>query len=181
MSLAPEVDGSVAMRSSPGQFVQAFRHRVETGLLLGPPHPRSKYEVVHADPECLRIRAANWRTALTVGLNDVELRLTQPGCVNFRVRYWRWAAYALGLSGVLGLIALVLLLTVDVRGYIAGQPGARLPGLSIEQNLLIAWGMVLFWGFVWPWLLIVLHKRSLRRLLARLIGEVDAQASHAAR
>jgi len=49
-----------------------------------------------------------------------------------------------------------------------------IPGLSTEQNLLIAWSMVLFWGFVWPWLLIHLHQRPLRRLLERVISEVDA-------
>jgi hypothetical protein len=34
--------------------------------------------------------------------------------------------------------------------------------------------MVLFWGFVWPWLLVALHKRPVRRLLERIIAEVDA-------
>ena len=52
-----------------------------------------------------------------------------------------------------------------------------IPGLSIEQNLLIGWLMVLFWGFIWPWLLISLHKRPLHGLVARLIAEVDAQAA----
>jgi len=41
--------------------------------------------------------------------------------------------------------------------------------------------MVLFWGFVWPWLVMLLHKRSLRRLIARLIAEVDAGAAPTAR
>lgn len=37
--------------------------------------------------------------------------------------------------------------------------------------------MVILWGFVWPWLLIALHKKPLRRLIAGLIAEVDAQAA----
>jgi hypothetical protein len=49
--------------------------------------------------------------------------------------------------------------------------------MSIDQNLSVAWLMVLFWGFVWPWLVIVLHKRPLRRLITRLIAEVDAGAA----
>jgi hypothetical protein len=52
-----------------------------------------------------------------------------------------------------------------------------LPSLSVDQNLLVAWFMVLFWGLVWPWLLIPMHKRPLRRLVVRLITEVDAQAT----
>jgi hypothetical protein len=177
MSLVPQIDGTVAVRSSAGQFVEAFRQRVAAGLLSGRPHPRSNYQVAEAGPGQLRVRAADWGTAINVGLNEVELRLPQPGAVHFRVRYWRWASYVLALGGVLGLIGLILLLTFDVRGHIAGQPGARLPGLSIDQNLRLLWGMVLFWGFVWPWLLIVLHKRALRRLVVRLVTEVDAQAT----
>lgn len=37
--------------------------------------------------------------------------------------------------------------------------------------------MVVFWGFVWPWILILLHKRPLHSLMARLITEVDAESS----
>jgi hypothetical protein len=51
--------------------------------------------------------------------------------------------YAVCLSGILGLIGLVLLLTVDMRDYIARHSRPRLPGLSIDQNLLIACSMVL--------------------------------------
>src|SRR5262245_43029793 len=83
----------------------------------------------------------------------------------------------LGLSAVLGLIGLVLLLTLDVRGYIEDDATARLSGLSVDENLGIAWIMVVFWGFVWAWLLIALHKRPLRRLVERLVREVDAQVT----
>ena len=62
------------------------------------------------------------------GLNELELRFPKPGSVQYRVRYWRWASFTLGLSGILGLVG-------------------------------------------------VLHKRPLRRLVARLISEVDARAT----
>ena len=177
MTLAPRIEGVVPVQSSAVEFVAAFRQRVTAGLLLGRPHPRSNYQVVEEGAGKLRVRAADYWTAINVGLNDLGLRLPSSGSVQFRVQYWRWASYALGLSGVLGLIGIVLLLTLDVRGYIARHATARLPGLSIDQNLGIAWVMVLFWGFVWPWLLIALHKRPLRRLVERLVREVDAQAA----
>jgi hypothetical protein len=177
MTLAPQIEGTVAIHSSTAQLLRAFQQRVAAGLLVGQPHSRSNYLVVEAGPGQLRVHAADWWTAINVGLNELELRLPQPGFVHYRVRYWRWACYALGLSGILGLIGLVLLLTLDVRGYIARHSHAMLPGFSIDQNLLIAWAMVLFWGFAWPWLLIALHKRPLRRLVTRLIGEVDDRAT----
>lgn len=180
MALTPEIQGTVPIRSAPAEFLQAFRQRVSAGLLSGKPHPRSNYIVTQVGSNRLQVRAADWWTAINVGLNEVDLQLPQHGTVRYQVRYWRWAAYGLALSGVLGLIGLVLLLTFDVRSYIARAPG-MIPGLSVDQNLSIAWAMVLFWGFLWPWILILLHKRPLHRLMTRLITEVDAQGSLAPR
>ena len=174
---APRVEGTVTIRSSAAQFVSAFRERVASGLLMGHPHPRSNYQVVDADSSMVHVRAANNWTAVSVGLNDLELRVRSAGAVQFRVEYRRWAAYAVGFSGLLGLIGLVLLFTFDVRSYILEHASARLPGLSVDQNLAFAWVMVVFWGFAWPWLLIALYKRPLRRLVERLVREVDAQTT----
>jgi hypothetical protein len=180
MILIPEIEGTATIRSSAGTFLQAFRKRISAGLLTGRPHPRSNYVVSEASAGHLKIRAADWWTAINVGLNRLELRHLQPGSIHYHVRYWQWAWFALGLSGGLGLIGLALLLSFDVRAYIAQHQNSMIPGLSIKQNLLIGWLMVLFWGFIWPWLLIILHKRPLRGLVARLIAEVDAQAASTA-
>ena len=176
MVLTPQIDGTVGIQSSSLDFAQAFKRRVAAGLLTGHHHPRSNYQVVDAGSDQLRVHAADWRTAISVGLNELELWFPQPGSVRYRVEFWRWAWYAIGLSGIFGLIGLLLIVTLDVRGYIASHSSAQVPGLSIDQSYLAAWLMVIFWGFVWPWLLIVLHKRPLRRLVTRLIGEVDARS-----
>lgn len=176
MVFAPQTEGEVSIRASQVQFAEALRRRVAARLLTGQPHPRSKYALVQSAPGELRIQAADWRTAINVGLNDLHMRLERPGLVHFSVRYWRWAAYALGVSGALALVGLGLLLTLDVRGYIARHPSSMIPGLSLDQHVLFAWAMVIFWGLAWPWLLIALHKRPLRRLIQRIIAEVDAAA-----
>jgi hypothetical protein len=177
MILMPEIEGTVAIRSSAERFLQAFRQRVTAGLLTGRPHPRSNYLVSEASPGYLEVRAADWWTAINVGLNRLELRPLQPSVIRYHVRYWQWTWYALGLSGGLGLVGLALFLSLDIRSYIAQHQNSMVPGLSVDQNLLIAWLMVLFWGFIWPWLLISLHKSPLRRLVTRLIAEVDASAA----
>jgi hypothetical protein len=174
MSLIPEIHGTVPIRSDPQVFLQAFRQRVALGLLSGKPHPRSNYVVTEADIGQLHVRAADWWTAINVGLNELDLRLQRDGVARYRVRYWRWASYVLGLCGVVGLIGLLTIFALDVRTYIEQSPARMLPGLSVDQNLFVLWAMVVFWGFVWPWLLILLHKRPLQKLVTRLITEVDA-------
>jgi hypothetical protein len=181
MSLTPQIRGTVQVRSAPAEFLEAFRQRVASGLLSGKPHPRSNYVVTRTDPDRLHVRAVAWWTAINVGLNELDLELTQPGTVRYHVSYWRWASYVLGLGGVLGTIGLLLLLTLDVRSYIVRFPERMLPGFSVHQNMLVAWAMGLFWGFLWPWILIGLHKPPLHRLITRLITEVDAQGAAAPR
>jgi hypothetical protein len=176
MILSPHIEGTLPLRSSPAAFIQAIRERVATGL-LGPNAPRSHYAVSESTPEMVRIHAVNWQSAINVGLNELELRFRHLGKIEYRVRYWRWAAYAIGLGGILGLIGLALLVSVDVRGYIASHPSTQISGFSIDQQVIIAWMMVLFWGFIWPWLLIALHKRPLHRLVARIVSEVDPGGS----
>ena len=109
MTLAPQIEGAVAIHSPAVQFAQAFRQRVMAGLLTGRPHARSNYRVVEGVPGQLRIRAMDWWTATNVGLNELELRFPKPGSVQYRVRYWRWASFTLGLSGILGLVGVLLL------------------------------------------------------------------------
>jgi hypothetical protein len=177
MIFNPQIEGTVAIRSSAPEFLGTFRERVRAGLLVGRPHPRSNYRISESGPGHLVVHAADWWTAINVGLNELELHVPERGVVRYRVRYWQWVQYALALSGVLGVIGLVLLLSLDVRTYITRHSASMLPGLSDDQNLLLAWLMVIFWGFVWPWLLVPMHKRPLRGLVVRLITEVDAKAT----
>ena len=177
MIFNPQIEGTVAIRSTTSEFLGTFRERVRAGLQTGRPHPRSNYRVVDSGPGRLVVHAGDWWTAINVGLNEVDLHVPERGLVRYRVRYWRWARYVLALAGMLGVIGVAVLLSVDVRAYIAEHPTSMLPGLSVGQNLLLAWLMVFFWGFVWPWLLIPMHKRPLRGLVVRLITEVAAQAA----
>lgn len=177
MIFSPQTEGQVPIRSAGPQFIEAFTQRVKAGLLTGQPHPRSNYEIAGTGSGRLAVRAADWWTAINVGLNELVLEPRPDGSVHYRVRYWRWASFVLAWSGLLGVIGLALLLTLDVRGYISRHSSSMVPGFSVDQNLLVAWFMVLFWGFAWPWIMIAMHKRPLRGLVARLITEVDAQAT----
>ncbi|MGH8770283.1 MAG: hypothetical protein ACREV2_03755 [Burkholderiales bacterium] len=174
MIFAPSLEGSAPIRTPGPKFLNAFRERVRAGLLSGQPHPRSNYVVSHAGARRLQVRAADWWTAIAVGLNDLDLQVIESGRVRYQVRYWRWAAYALALSGIIAATMAVVFLAMDLPGYIERHPNTLLPGFSVEQHVFFAWAMVAFWGFIWPWLLIAMHKRPVRRMLERLIAEVDS-------
>jgi hypothetical protein len=176
MSLTPQIEGAMPIKASKSQFNAALRQRIENGFLTGRPGSRSNYQIVESQPETIQVRAVDWWTAINVGLNDLNLSFSKSGKLHFRLQFWRWAIYCLALCSVLGLMGVALFLALDIRSYIANNAGARIPGLSNDQNLYLAWGMLLFWGFVWPWILIAFHKRPLRKLLAKLVSEIDAKA-----
>jgi hypothetical protein len=176
MGLSPVVEGGATLRSEARPFLAAFARRIETGLLGSAASRRCNYVVTKRGADELGFRARDWATALNVGLNDVELSVSAAG-VRYRIWYWRWAAYAVVLAAVLGLVFILLLLTFDVRAYLLEHSRSMLPGLSLEQHVAMAWGMAIFWGFVWPWILIAAHRRPLRRLMTRIIAEVDDAAT----
>jgi hypothetical protein len=83
------------------------------------------------------------------------------------VTYRRWAACCVALGALVGtaLIACFLLAPAMRRDIAAHEGGAA-----------VFWGSVAFWGFVWPWLLIALHKPFAKRCLNRVLTEIDSQA-----
>ena len=176
MTLFPSVNGTAQIRATARVFVSAFVRRVEAGLLRDASARRCRYEVIGTAPDMIQFRAIDWPTAFNVGLNDVTVTVSGTGVVQYNVRYVRWAAYALALSGSIGLLFIAFLLTFDLHGYITRHPGPEYLGLSADLNVAIAWGMALFWGFAWPWILIALHKGPLRRLMEQLIADVDSAA-----
>lgn len=172
----PATEGTAAIRAQPRAFVVAFVRRLGAGLLTGAPHPRSQYETTREGADHLAFRAKGWWTAINVGLNEVELTVLPEGRVRYAISYWRWAGYAASLCGALGVFFIIFFLTFDIRAYLERHPSSMFPGLSMDQNVAIGWAMALFWGFAWPWILVAMHKRPLRRFMERIIAEVDGTA-----
>src|SRR5437867_7869443 len=130
------VEGTETIRSQPQAFIAAFVRRVKEGLLGS---RRSNYRVTRESADALEVRADDWLTAINVGLNEVDLAVSPDGTVHFAIRYPRWAGYVIALGAALALAFIAILLTFDIRSYIAGHPESRFPGLSIDQNVAVAW------------------------------------------
>ena len=170
---SPRIDGSVPIRTGPARFLEGFRRRVEAGLVSGQPQPRSRYLVIKVSDARIEVAAADWSTAVAVGLNEVEIHAPGNGRAAYTVRYRRWAAFVLVLSGIIGITLLATFWWLDLPTYVEQNPGAMIPGLSTRTSVGLAWGMAGFWGFVFPWLLIAGHKPTLRRLIEGIIRDVD--------
>ena len=177
MNLLPEIRGTAKIRSEPEAFLKSFRRRVASGLLTGKPNQRSNYVVTASNERRMSVRAGDTWSAISVGLNELDLESAGDGILRYRVRYWRWTLYCVALGAVLGGIGIALLLAFDVRSYMTAAPGRMIPGLSVELNLVLLWAFVLFWGFAWPWILVALHRRPLHSLVQRLVAAVDESRS----
>jgi len=168
--------GSVSIRSQATAFFDAFVRRIESGLLGPASGRRNRYGVTRRAADGLVFRAVNGWTAYNIGLNEVDFSLAPPGTIRYQVRYPRWAGYVVGVSAFLGGLLAVVFVVIDIRTYIATHRFSQIPGLTVEQNLAVAWGLAVFFFIVWPWILIALHKGPLRRALEQVIREVDAAA-----
>jgi hypothetical protein len=140
MWFLPRTVGAAPVRTQPEMFVRAFARRIETGL-LGP--SRSHYAITRLERDGLAFRATDWPTALSVGLNDVELTVS-AGQARYAIRYRRWAAYGVALGAVIGVGLAVIFLALDIRDYIDRDVLWMIPGLNADQNVAIAWSMVAF-------------------------------------
>lgn len=176
MGLKPHVEGTATIHSPGPAFFAAFARRIETGLLAHAAERRNRYLMTRQEADGLAFRAVNGWSAFNVGLNEVDLSSPSAGVVKYRIGYPRWAGYVVGMGAVIGGLLIATFFLIDIRAYIASHQFSRIPGLSLDQNLAVAWGLALFFGFVWSWILVVLHKGPLRGLMHMLITEVDAAA-----
>jgi len=165
--LSPSFTGTLEIRSATPAFFEALKARVQLGLLTGKPHPRARYAVTKHTERELAIRASDFLTAINVGLNDVVLQSAADRQLDYSVGYSRWAAYVVGLSAVIGAAVALAHLGFKLGG------GSH---LDADQTDSIFWALVLFWGGVWPWILVAMHRRFARGLLVRILREVDVAA-----
>lgn len=164
---SPMFGGTVKIRTPGTEFLDRLRQRIDAGFLAGMPHGRSRYIVTEQTDRELTFRAGDFATAINVGLNQVEVQIPEDSRLEYMVTFRRWAAYCVALCALIGtaLIACFLLM-----------PGMRTEIAAHNGGAAVFWGSVAFWGFVWPWLLIALHKPFAKRCLNRILAEIDSQA-----
>lgn len=167
----PEFSGSYQPKSASSNLIVKLAKRLATTGLFPLASPgRNQYEVVEQAETRLHFRSTSLWTGINVGLNDVQLRFEQPNnTIHYTVRYWSWAKYVLGLSliivGLCGLFLLPPVLGISIFPADSFAP--------VWQIKMFGLPMLAFWGFVWPWVLIALHKKHAARCLHRILDEVN--------
>ena len=164
-SFSPEYSGTIEFKALPDDYTDRIARRVETGLLVAGSRRRANYVVRAKSREAISFSAVGFWTAYNLGLNDVELRGAGPNRVDYHGSFRRWALYATINSLALVTVILVGLLVL---------PGAR------EEVSRYSWGwpfigaLLVFFGLVWPWLLVGIHRRFIPRALEHIVREAVA-------
>lgn len=157
----PRFEGSLELPGLPADFADRVAARVESGLLRPGSRQRANYRVTAREPAAVRFGADDFSTAINLGLNAVEVERAGAERLAYRVAFPVWARYVRALSAAIGSVLALCSLIPTVRAEIDAYPGGEA----------WFWGMVLFWGLVWPQLLVALHKRAAARFLERVLRE----------
>ena len=170
----PQFSGTYQPETISTQLMTNLSKRLTTGGVFPlASSRRNRYEVLEHTDTALRFRSTSLLTGITIGLNDVSLRLDQSQpvqpAIHYHVRFWTWAKYAiflcLGIIAPCGIFILPPLFGIDLvpPHYIA----------PVSQIKMVGIPMLVFWGLVWPWLLIALHKKHAARCLENILAEVN--------
>ena len=169
------VEGESTIHSNVEEFLPTFERRIVDGLFAPGSRRRANYVITTNATDGIRFRAKDWATASSIGLNEVELQ-GQGSRMRYQVRYPRWATFVVILGALIGIALIASFAIIDLPRYIEQHPGAQIQGVSVRVNVAIAWGLAIFFGFVWPWLLIFIHRGQVRHAMQTLIAEVDRVA-----
>jgi len=163
----PEFSGAFSPERLRPDFVKALAERVRRGVFPRASQRRNRYAVVSESEKELRFRSEGLLASITIGWNDVHVQIDSPPqdtpTVCYEVRYFGWARYSVVLCVFIG-VCLIATWSLFGEKYGAPYSGAKT----------LFWVMVIFWGFVWPWILVALHKRPAARALERLFAEVNS-------
>jgi hypothetical protein len=170
MLFHPSSSGVYVPSSLNPDFIGRLSRRVSDGLFPLAPSRRNRYEIIEETEDVLRFRARTLLTALYVGLNNVRVEVDRAkGEVRYHVRYWTWAKFNVFLCLAIGLVLAVLLGTPLFGVYLL--PSDHYP--PNEAIIAYALPMTAFWGLLWPWFLVALHKGPVARCLKMILEQVN--------
>jgi hypothetical protein len=159
--LLPTFEGRITAKGVPHDFASRLAERVRTGLIVPGSRRRANYTIASEGRDRLVFRAADVSTAISVGLNEVEVERRDGATLAYRVRYWRWTLYGVGLCAAICVV-------LTVYGLVWGRDDIR----AHAFGPLLFWAQVVFWGLAWPWILTAVHKPFATRTLEGILRDI---------
>jgi hypothetical protein len=157
----PAFSGTFSPERLRPDFIAALAKRVRSGLFPLASPRRNQYVIVEEAMARLRFRSKGLLSSITIGWNDVQVQIDltpaspgTPPAIHYGVTFWDWTRYSVLLCGAIAASLIV--------GFsLLGSKARPIPGSA----KIIFWVMVGFWGFIWPWILVVIHQRPAARML----------------
>jgi len=162
---SPAYEGVIELGAVPDDFTERVARRVESGLLVPGSRRRADYVVRSRSQDAVSFAARGFWTAYNVGLNEVELRRDGLHRIAYHGSFRRWAAYA-AIHG--------LALTGAILAVVLAWPGARDQVSQTPYGWPVLLGLLVFFGLLWPWVLVAIHRRMVPWSLVRIVQEVAA-------
>ena len=173
---SPIISGIYLTEQLSRRFLEGLVKRIESGLFPKAVESRNRYVVSSRTEEEVKFHSIGLKTSVYVGLNDVSVKIdSSPNTgerVIWRVKYWKWAMYSVKVCFFIGgllILTRFLLFPAWFNKWWCLQPKC-LHGLLGE---VLFWFFIIFWGLLWPWVLVVLHKRPVSNLLRYIFDEVN--------
>lgn len=160
--LSPAYSGVIELPRIPDDFTDRIERRVETGLLTPGSRRRANYVVRSKSADSIAFSAVGFWTQYNVGLNEVELRRDGPSRISYHGSFRPWARAAAIYAFALAAVILV--------GFLV-WPGARADISRYAWGWPFLGGLLVFFGLLWPWLLVAIHRRFVPRALERIVRE----------
>ncbi|HKW58658.1 MAG TPA: hypothetical protein VJR46_02765 [Candidatus Dormibacteraeota bacterium] len=164
-AFSPTYEGVIEVAAVPDDFSDRMARRVQTGLLSPGSRRRADYVVRSQSRDAISFAARGFWTAYAIGLNEVELRRESLQRIAYHGSFRRWATYA-AIHG--------LLLSVFVLAAVVVWSDGRRELAQTTYGWPLFLGLLAFFGLVWPWLLVAMHRRIVPRSLERIVREVVA-------
>jgi hypothetical protein len=164
-AFSPVYDGTIEVLALPDDFTELIARRVESGLLVPGSRGRANYVVRSKSHDAVAFSAVGFWTQYAFGLNEVELKRAGPKSVTYHGSFWRWTLYA-----AINALALAIVILFGILFW----PGARAQISSYSWGWLYVGALFAFFGLVWPWLLVAIHRRVVPRTLERIVRETLA-------
>ncbi|GEM_PF-3673916 len=168
--LQPAFSGIHKPESLQKDFIQKLAERINQGFLQIALPKRNRYEILEQTENSIHFHSVNVLTGITIGLNDVNIQVDKESNeIRFTVSYWTWAKFSFILCFSIAFLVGFFLMTPLFGIYLFSKESY--PSLLTIKTVIIP--MVVFWGVIWPWLLIIMHKGPASKCLCRILDEVN--------